>query len=234
MQIKKTKNYDKFTFINGNRPIIAAHVAYLKESIAQENLCEFDPIIVNEEGQIVDGQHRFLACQQLDVPIHYVNGDSLGLKQVQRFNTGQHNWNMGDYAKSYAQLGNKDYQALIEFRKRWPFSWGDCVRLLTGGGTDKQGAKFREGKFKINNINQGVRWAKMIFDFKPYYENYKRRSFILALIILFKHPEYKHKQMLRKISYLSQRMLDCLSRDDYIKMLEKLYNFKNKEKIRFI
>ncbi|MBC8147318.1 MAG: ParB N-terminal domain-containing protein, partial [Bacteroidetes bacterium] len=68
-KIYKTKNYEKFKFMVGNRPINSAHTAKLIESIKGKYL--FNPIIINEKWEIIDGQHRFEAIKQLNLPLYF-------------------------------------------------------------------------------------------------------------------------------------------------------------------
>ena len=47
--------------------------------------------------------------------------------------------------------------------------------------------------------------------------------------------EYKHDQMMQKMEYLSERMVKCTDTESYLRMLERLYNFKTTGNyVRFI
>ena len=69
-QIKVTTNYDLFSFMPGNRDIAKKNM--LVKSIEKIDLTEYKPIIVNENYVIIDGQHRFMACKELEKPIYYI------------------------------------------------------------------------------------------------------------------------------------------------------------------
>jgi hypothetical protein len=52
-----TKDYGMFKTVKGNRAIDKAHVAKLKKEIQKKDLDL--PIYVNENDEVVDGQHTF-------------------------------------------------------------------------------------------------------------------------------------------------------------------------------
>lgn len=48
---------------------------------------------------------------------------------------------------------------------------------------------------------------------------------------MIRTPGYNHKQMLEKLRYLSAKLVDCSSSEDYLKILETIYNFKSRSEI---
>jgi ParB-like chromosome segregation protein Spo0J len=70
-KIYKTKEYNKFKILKGNRTIPRNRVEKIKQSI-EEVGCIINPIIVNENYEIIDGQGRFTALQESDKDIYYI------------------------------------------------------------------------------------------------------------------------------------------------------------------
>ena len=54
-----------------NRPIDPRHLAEAGCSDQEKNLLRDNPIAVDHNGCVVDGQHRLKAAEQLGVPIYY-------------------------------------------------------------------------------------------------------------------------------------------------------------------
>ena len=78
-KILKTTEYTMFKFIKGNRPINYTHVGNLVNSIKEKDLAM--PIIVDQDMNVVDGQHRLKAYEILSKPVTYiVKKDLLGCK----------------------------------------------------------------------------------------------------------------------------------------------------------
>ena len=67
--------------------------------------------------------------------------------------------------------------------------------------------------------------------FKPFYDGYHRHIFVLTLISLFKNPNYNHFEMINKIKYQSFLLVHCSLRNQYLSILEEIYNYKRREKV---
>jgi hypothetical protein len=96
-QVQTTKDYYLFTPIDGNRNKNLLHLNRLKKSINENYL--FTVIIVNENYQIIDGQHRFDVIKELNLPLHYIVCVGYGLKEVHILNQISKTWNADDYLK---------------------------------------------------------------------------------------------------------------------------------------
>ena len=67
--IYKTKEYDKFKNIKGNRRLNARNYIKLMRSMSEEQL--IIPIICNENYEIIDGQHRYNSAKELGLDLYY-------------------------------------------------------------------------------------------------------------------------------------------------------------------
>ena len=72
MKVEETTDYKQFKKVKGNRGYAQRHLKNLVSSIAQNNLLQYSPIIVNDKMEVIDGQHRLAAAQSLGLPIYYV------------------------------------------------------------------------------------------------------------------------------------------------------------------
>lgn len=71
--MKSTTNYDMFKFRDDNRTKIRKrHVDTLAESIQRNNQLEKHPIVVNQDMEIINGQHRLCAAKELGIPVYYI------------------------------------------------------------------------------------------------------------------------------------------------------------------
>lgn len=237
-KIHKTTDYSKFKYLKGNRETNKAHKASLNKSI-HKNGALFSIIIVNEKFEIIDGQHRFEIFQELGLPIYYVIKRGYGLKHVQTYNQNSKNWSLKQFLESYVGMGLEDYKVFKFFHDKYNFGYRESMVMLTGGSKDNSVTitkKFKAGTFKATSLQSAVDVADKIYDFAKYYEQFKRRGFVLAIIKLIRnHDEYDHDQMLAKVKYQSAKLTDQVTVDNYLKVLEKIYNYKtrNDHYIRF-
>lgn len=68
----------------------------LKESIERNGFDETTPIIVDQTGNIVDGHHRFKACQELGVTPEYITVENPNLEQAYRSNLARRDLDGGE------------------------------------------------------------------------------------------------------------------------------------------
>ena len=90
--INTTKDYSQFQFHELNRGVDSAHIRRLKKHIKEHGLVQ--PIIVTADGTIIDGQHRFHACRELDMPVQYIIRDAMEMTDVVQLNNMSKSWSI--------------------------------------------------------------------------------------------------------------------------------------------
>ena len=231
MIVNKTNDYNMFSFIDGNRNINESQLTRLTKSI-EDNYIPI-PIVVNEKKQIIDGQHRYTVVKSLNKPVYYIEIEGLRLAEVHTLNTIAKNWSHDDYMNSYADKGIGAYIKYREFKNKYNFSHNDSLALLNGirtGGSLWQ--QFKDGLLTITSYNNAVNKADKITMIKEYYDGYKRRAFIFAMMRVFNNKEYNHTEFLKKLSYQSTKLVDCTKAIEYLALIEEIYNYKRKNKVR--
>ncbi len=58
---------------------------------------------------------------------------------------------------------------------------------------------------------------------KKYYEGYKRRSFVYAMLDLFDNPEYNHQEFIKKLSYQTTKLVDVPRAEDYLQIIDRSF-----------
>lgn len=153
MEINTTENYSKFKLINFNREINDKHVKKLVKSMQVQYLPI--PILVNENMEIIDGQHRFTACQQLGLPIHYaVMDEKKSVDVIQRINSLSKAWKLTDYHRAYVIQGKQEYIKLNDLLKKYNISL-DFYLAVHGCDLGRNSRiAFKEGKHKVTTANK--------------------------------------------------------------------------------
>ena len=231
--VYKTTEYDLFVKMLANRDLRNYHVTNLKKSHSEKQI-EI-PITVNELYQIIDGQHRFEACKGLGLPVYYIVIPGLGLEDVQRLNSDSKNWSLTERCKSFCDRGFKEYLKYREFKSEFKFNDNETIAMLEGTSNSKQTrnlwAKFAAGKFKVKDLSMARENAQKIIQIREYYDGYKRRSFVFAMLICFEHKGYDHDVFMKKISKQSGKLMDQVHEDDYLRIIQKIYNRRNQKPI---
>lgn len=241
-KVLKTMAYNIFERLDGNRTMNPHHLVRLKNSFNAKAL--LSPIIVNEKYEIIDGQHRFETLRSLGLPIYYIVVPGYGLEEVHILNSNSSVWKKTDYLQGYCDLGLKPYLEFRKFMQDFPaFGVQASLRILTGfKGENGKSVRnedrtktiikiFENGNLKIDNLGGSYDNARKIAQFKPYYEGWNKRSFVAAMLHIFKNEKYKQKEMIAKIEQQAGKLRDCTCTTAYIELLENIYNYKRVQKV---
>ncbi|MGI9028167.1 MAG: ParB N-terminal domain-containing protein [Candidatus Saccharimonadales bacterium] len=155
-QIQTTKEYAIFKLMAGNRAVDYNHVKRLKREMqANPHLFASNPISVNENMYIIDGQHRRQAAQELNIPVCYIITPGIKLDETRSLNVTQRRWQLLDFARSYAETGHKDYTTFLHFVKQYPkIAPGILRTYLAGGQRHQLDVDFRRGEFQVKNADR--------------------------------------------------------------------------------
>lgn len=113
--LHQTKDYGMFKYIPQNRKTVSGHVANLIHSIKTKNLNQDFPIIVNEKMEILDGQNRLQALQQLGLPVWYKFSEDMSVLDISLVNTVSKKWSNEDFLHQYTSQGKEDYLKVKDF-----------------------------------------------------------------------------------------------------------------------
>jgi hypothetical protein len=228
-QVHTTTDYFLFKPIDGNRNKNLLHINRLKKSMAENYL--FTIIIVNELYEIIDGQHRFDVIQDLQLPLNYVVCKGYGLNEVHILNQNSKTWTSDDYLDGYCKLGYKDYIQYRDFKETYDIGHYECMWLLNGSQLSNPTQVFFTGDFKIKNYNEACKIIEKIMLVEPYYSEWKRRSFILAMLQLFKNSNFELTEFLQKLKLQPTALSNCSTTNQYVSLIEEIYNYRRRDKI---
>jgi hypothetical protein len=198
----------------------------------QKNLLNVCPIIVRKKEkklEILDGQGRFEAAKMLKLPIHYVITNDFGDSFIGEFNSTSTKWSMRDYIEWYANKGKKDYIELRKFCDETKIMPSTALSILTGitatdsgqsGNQNKIKSDFHDGKFKITDMENGIRVAKVINILKRHGIKHATHRGVVVAISKLKN------RLNSKLEYQSTKFVKCADYHQYISLIDEIYNFK--------
>lgn len=231
-----TKDYKVFRNMVGNRKIIPGHVEKLAEAIEKKNLLEYFPILVNENMEVIDGQHRLVADAKLDYPVHYEIVDGLKLEDVMSINTHSRVWSTPDFIDTYITLGNDDYETLKEFMYIYHMAPSVAASLLYGFNSASPGGigqLLREGKFSVRTPEFAYMIADNLNQLRKYTEFPVNgdRTLIRALILLNNNLTFDLGRFIAKLRLSGDKFERRNTVNQYLLEVEELYNFNAKNKV---
>lgn len=217
----ETRDYSKFKFKEENREIKQKKVEELKQSIKNFGIIPGCPILINGEGFIIDGQHRFAAIKELKMPVPYevITGDAIAKMMI--LNSTQTSWSLLDYIESYTAQNIDCYRKLLAFYNKYQFPISATISIATLGLIS--GAEMKRGKvFEMNKDADEI--AEYILSLSAL-DFHKNKDFVRGIISLFK------KANKEQLTYLQKNILSVQKRGsvaDYIVVFENILNHKKR------
>ena len=225
--IHSTKHYHWFNYANGNRDINPKEYQSLKKNISENG--QLQPIMVNERGEVIDGQHRLAVCKELGMPISFVIIPGTTIQTAVHLNTAGLRWSTLDWINYYAKQGNDDYKELLQFVKKSPFNVFLSVMIAQGNlskSSDRR-MNLKAGTWVCKNWDMAHELMMQMSIVAPMIQN----SFELYANALIKYSNLKQfdwsrfTRQLKTHPEVLQKVADQLQA---LEAIDKLYNYRKK------
>jgi len=215
-----------------NRALDWDHVERLTDSIQAKNLLEDFPILVDTNMVVIDGQHRLMAAEALDVPIFYKVSMLATVDDVARVNADTKRWTAYDYMDRYVKEGRPEYLKLAKFMDEFvalniPISV--AIPLCNYGTTTSLARSFNTGNYQCNDIPFARTVLHAVIDFGQYLKFYLDRRFISTVATLMANADYNHRRMMKRMEYASSKIVKCPDRQAYYDKFNEVYNYRVRE-----
>lgn len=208
--IQSTMEYEVFKLHKGNRKIRREQVRALKKSISYKDI--LNPIIVNEKMEIIEGQHRFTARKELNLPIIFFIVEGLGAEDMQILNDGKSKsgWEHEDFLDMYVEEGKLDYITFKKLYEKYKINYSDLLHIIrqfleNEPKQDELSNSFDKGELKIENYEYIVDFLEELELFSKY-DYSKDTSFVRAFFKLYEEDFYD-KEYIRKRIDIKQFVL---------------------------
>lgn len=139
------RDYSIFKRLTGNRDIPESRISKIVDSIQKIGWIH-NPIVVNENMEVIDGQGRLTALQRLDMAVEYIIAPGAGTKECVYMNMNMVNWKLPDFIKSYAEQGDENYKRLLALMEKYANGNLDVIST----------AVYRLSKAKFRDIKEGI------------------------------------------------------------------------------
>jgi len=229
MVVYRTRNYSQFKTISSNRELVQSHLEQLKMSI--KNKGQYTPIIVKNNGEVVEGQHRLQVCKDLQIPVLYLVRD-LDISDISEMNSKSRNWKNSDYLRHWAKRGYTPYMRLLEIQKANQDLGIEVSNYVIIFGNDGQKSleNFKNGQFKLQYEDRGLSVLRIYRKIKSYYEGNPNNVFFRALAhlaMLEKEGKFNIERFIKKLKRRTLPKLQGVLRD-YLYEMEKIYNLNER------
>ena len=148
----QTEDYSIFKRLDGNRSVKALRVSKIRKSIENAGYI-FNPIVVNEKYEVIDGQGRLEVLKMLELPVDFVISEGAGIEECIALNASSTIWCMKDYIESFCELGFEDYIRFNELLQEYPELKLNTVGTIASGIATLPTRQIKDGNLKISEEN---------------------------------------------------------------------------------
>lgn len=235
--LKQTKNYDMFIMNELNRDIY--HLDDLIKSMKRYGFWPDEPIstIHSEDKKklvITDGHNRFAAARTIGVSVWYIVTDDIGVSLQER-NKLKKPWTLQDYLTSYSRNpANSAYIAVKNYMQETGIPLGLAISILAGesAGSSNRVNQFKNGGYKIGDQTHASQIKRVVTTMKALGLPIATTSFFIqALSKCLWVKEFSVQRFINKISTYASLAEKQANLDQYLGLIEKIYNRQSQNKI---
>ena len=239
-KIYETKEYKKFHKYDWNRNISKNTMNKLKKSY-EENGWKKEPIIINEEYGIIDGQHRFEFAQENDLPIYYMIIKGLTKEDCQIMNSVRTSWLVQDYIHFYAMQGNSSYIMLNSLNEMYDsFNLGIIMYAISNsaiGGSNQKTIANGDFKCTKKQYEDAIEVLDYLTTLKHSIKKIKGRKTQLcnAICWCYRNPKIDNTRLAMKLEENCNSFNPPVDIETALDEIERIYNYKiRKQNIVYI
>lgn len=237
--IYETRDYEAFKKLNGNRSVLDRRKKLLVESIKARGWIR-NPIVVNEKMEIIDGQGRFEALKELNLPVEYIFATGATIADCIALNIKQENWKNQDYVLCYAEMGSQDYITVFSLYGKYKYLNDSCINILSGNAnSDGSGImkEVREGKLNIiskESLIDRVEFANRCMEIIGS-GNGRTRLWCAALKFVYFCKSIDTKLFYERLKRNRAYIVPCANNKQVLECMETVYNHGvKKNRVYFI
>lgn len=234
----KTTDYSQFKHLVGNRAVADIRKNKILRSVKMNGQI-YTVIIVNEKFEVIDGQGRLAAFQELGLPVNYVVVQGLTARDCAILNANTTNWTIADYIQSYTELGVESYVRLTQLIEKHKaagmkailYVVCDRISVINGAAGNKTTPDVREGRLVLSEETEKEADQKLTYaeEFLPYFKGAGSKTLIACgAAFAYDYVPDRNRLIERWKKYVSAKSVErpAASMDDVMKMLEACYNYK--------
>lgn len=229
--MKETTNYSLFKDISSNREVDKTHVKSLVNAIQNKNLLYANPILVNEDMEVIDGQHRLEAARILGVPIYYIQAD-VSRQDISKLNSNQKNWKLIDYINFWAVEKAPNFNKFTKFLVE--HSEFGITGLITIVNIDsaKNTRGIKRGEINIMDMDFATEICELCRDLNDQYDYdfVFDGPFVIALKKVMNAENFSLDTLKEKIAAAPRAFVPCRNVKEYTQMIMDAYNYKLSKK----
>ena len=234
VEVKETNNYSLFKSITSNREVNMAHVRKLAKAIQKNNMLHLNPIIVDNNMNVIDGQHRLEAAKLLEISLFYVIDNEVSKDDIASLNSNKLNWRTIDYVNYWTVEKRAGFDVISSFISRNPLlPISTCIQLLNEFN-ERSTEDIMNGHCNVNGLEKAEETVKILNFISEYFKHAYSGKFVAAIRAMVRHDLFDFENFKMKVEEQPRSLVSCVTTKQYLQMLSEIYNYKlSKNRIDF-
>ena len=233
-----TTDYSMFKTMPGNREVSSKRIESITKNVKMFG--QLNPIIVNENYEVIDGQGRLAACKLLEIPVWYIVCSGLTWEHCVAMNSTGVNWAIKNYIDAYADHGPK--HVAEEYKKlKKIFGNSRYVHVITKQLLIKICANDFSGKNLTDRVKAGdFRFARpweeiiaiieYIMQYTDILTRVGRKEFIIPILVkCYEDRRINQDKLYRQCVRHQEKIHGIGNTKEALDMLNIVYNFGAKK-----
>lgn len=234
IKVMQSKDYGMFRLSSFNRDVRKTKA--LEDSFRRHGWIDAYPMHVQQNGGrqyiIKAGHHRFEVARKLGIPVKFiVSNDTATIHELERSTT---NWNLNDYLVSYCRQGKADYTIIKDYCDETGIALTNAMSMFYGqqASSNNVATRFKDGVFTILNTDHANTVKDIVLYLKKYGVGFAATNYFVqaiskaTLVSVFDQTHFK-----QKIKLFSSFIEKKATVDQYLEMIEDIYNRQSRVKI---
>lgn len=231
--LQKTADYSIFEMHETNRLVNDANgFAPRKDLLATMKAEGFRPsapiscsIEANGKLKIFDGHNRFATARFLGIPVYYLAYPKQLAVSPLDYSKGQKRWSLDDFAKATAQ-DNPHYAEVLQFHEMTGIAIAPSFSMFYGeiASSGNVGKFVNAGTFNIKDRETPWRAASIVARLGNYCDFSTSRCLVYAINKAVHASNFDTARMLDRIDKAPELIKQCRSTEEYLDLLELIYN----------
>jgi hypothetical protein len=222
-----TRDYTQFKLSDLNREVKEKAVKTLMDSIKISG--QRQPILVDIDNYVYDGQHRLEACKRLGIAVRFIVDKHIKDEAIQQLNANQKAWTLLNHVEFFCKKGNRDYLALLELKKSTVINITVLAGMLSGYQISSGGHtsdKLKAGEFKVRKYESVKKFLDDFNQLNKVSPNNKGSldPYVAAVWELWKCKKFDMKRFLIKNSNLPDQAQGVRDKNVLLRYILENYN----------
>jgi len=232
--LRSTRDYSLFEPHPYNRDVTKTKV--LELSMDEYGFDDGLPIrcVRNGNGKlkITHGHHRFHVARQKGLPVWFI----VASNDIPLFESeaSAHAWNVQDFTVARARAGERPAEAVLKYHEQTGIPLNACISLVGGEGASSgnKPKQMKTGQFKVGDRTHAAAVAEIVAHCKTCGVSFATSSyFVKAVSKCLFVPDFDAELFMHKVSVHSELMEPRRGVDDYLELMELIYNRQAKRKM---